>query len=51
LFIEEEPSAVLDLTRLLVTGRASDALADFLGSGEQMTDRVLGVTESDSKHR
>jgi len=51
LFLEEEPSAVLDLTCLLVTGRASDALADFLGSGEQMTDRVLAVTESDLEHR
>jgi len=49
-FIEEEPSAVLDLTCLLVTGRASDALADFLGSGEQMTDRVFGATELDPEH-
>jgi anaphase-promoting complex subunit 4 len=31
---------MLDLTTLLVTGRASDALLDFLGSGEQMSERA-----------
>lgn len=31
---------MLDLTSLLVTGRVSEALADFLGSGEQMSERV-----------
>ena len=31
---------MLDLTSLLVTGRVSDALADFLGTGEQMSERV-----------
>lgn len=38
--VDEEPSAILDLTCLLVTGRASDSLVDFLGSGEQMSERV-----------
>jgi anaphase-promoting complex subunit 4 len=37
---EEEPNGMLDLTSLLVTGRVSECLADFLGSGEQMSDRV-----------
>lgn len=37
---EEEPHAVLDLTCLLTTGRSSDGLMDFLGSGEHMSDRV-----------
>lgn len=41
---EDEPYAMLDLTNLLATGRASEALADFLGSGEQMTERVLSNT-------
>lgn len=31
---------MLDLMALLVTGRASDALLDFLGSGEPMSERV-----------
>jgi len=31
---------VLDLSCLLLTGRASEALSDFLGSGEQTTERV-----------
>lgn len=31
---------MLDLTALLATGRPSDSLADFLGSGELMSDRV-----------
>jgi anaphase-promoting complex subunit 4 len=31
---------MLDLTSLLVTGRVSECLADFLGSGEQMSERV-----------
>jgi hypothetical protein len=38
---EKEPAAVLDLTCLLLTGRASEALSDFLGSGDQMSDRVI----------
>ena len=37
---DDEPNPLLDLTCLLVTGRASDALADFLGSSEQMSERV-----------
>jgi hypothetical protein len=37
---EEEPNGMLDLTSLLVTGRVSECLADFLGSGEQMSERV-----------
>jgi len=31
---------MLDLTCLLTTGRASDSLSDYLGSGEQMSERV-----------
>ena len=38
--VEKEPSAVLDLSCLLLTGRTSEALSDFLGSGEQTTERV-----------
>ena len=38
---EEEPNGMLDLTSLLVTGRVSECLADFLGSGEQMSERVI----------
>ncbi|KAF5355856.1 hypothetical protein D9756_003780 [Leucocoprinus leucothites] len=50
---QEESTAILDLTCLLVTGRASDALADFLGSGEQMTERKweASMTESLGKLR
>ncbi|KAH9486913.1 hypothetical protein JR316_0000979 [Psilocybe cubensis] len=32
---------ILDLTYLLGTGRSSEALQDFLGSGEQMSERGL----------
>ncbi|TFK30461.1 hypothetical protein FA15DRAFT_676805 [Coprinopsis marcescibilis] len=32
---------ILDLTWLLTTGRASEALADFIGSGEQMSERGI----------
>ncbi|KZT30397.1 hypothetical protein NEOLEDRAFT_1185228 [Neolentinus lepideus HHB14362 ss-1] len=45
-FGQDEPNAMMDLTSLLVTGRASDALADFLGSGEQMSDRGIQKWES-----
>ncbi|KAJ3575641.1 hypothetical protein NP233_g977 [Leucocoprinus birnbaumii] len=50
---QEESTAILDLTCLLVTGRASDALADFLGSGEQMTERKweTSMTEALGKLR
>lgn len=37
---EDDPNPILDLTRLLVSGRASEPLLDFLGSGEQMSERV-----------
>ncbi len=36
----EEPNAVLDLTVLLTTGRISESVSDFLGSGEHMSERV-----------
>ncbi|KAI0793487.1 anaphase-promoting complex, cyclosome, subunit 4-domain-containing protein [Abortiporus biennis] len=45
-FGRKEPNAILDLTTLLVTGRASDALADYLGSGEQMSDRGIQKWET-----
>lgn len=45
-FSAEDPNAMLDLTVLLTTGRASECLADFLGSGEQMTERVLALVIS-----
>lgn len=34
---------VLDLTCLLVTGRSTEPLHDFLGSAEQMSERVGGA--------
>ena len=43
-----EPNAILDLTALLATGRASDAVMDFLASGEQMTERVRAFVLSSS---
>ncbi|KAG6851048.1 hypothetical protein H0H93_002940 [Arthromyces matolae] len=41
-----EPNAILDLTSLLVTGRASESLLDFLGSAEQMSERGIQKWES-----
>lgn len=38
---EDEPNGMLDLTSLLVTGRVTECLADFLGSAEQMSERVI----------
>ncbi|KAF5370216.1 hypothetical protein D9615_010061 [Tricholomella constricta] len=38
-FGQDEPDAILDLTTLLVTGRATDSLLDFLGSGDQTSER------------
>ncbi|KAL0071986.1 hypothetical protein AAF712_000909 [Marasmius tenuissimus] len=45
-FGQENPQPILDLTTLLVTGRASESLADFLGSGEQMSERGIQKWES-----
>ncbi|KAG6902868.1 hypothetical protein C0995_010037 [Termitomyces sp. Mi166 len=45
-FGQVEPNAILDLTTLLVTGRATDSLLDFLGSGEQMSERGIQKWES-----
>ena len=41
--VEEEPYALLNLTCLLTTGRASEGLMDFLGSAEHMSDRVCSI--------
>ncbi|KAJ7293596.1 anaphase-promoting complex, cyclosome, subunit 4-domain-containing protein [Mycena rebaudengoi] len=45
-FGQQEPTAILDLTCLLVTGRGSESIADFLGSGEQMSERGIQKWES-----
>lgn len=45
-FAQGSPDPILDLTTLLLTGRASDALLDFLGSGEQMSERGIQKWES-----
>jgi hypothetical protein len=37
---EKEPSAILELTGLLVAGLCSEGLSDFLSSSEQMSERV-----------
>ncbi|KAF5390354.1 hypothetical protein D9757_002903 [Collybiopsis confluens] len=41
-----KPSAMLDLTTLLLTDRATEALGDYLGSGQQMTERGLEKWDS-----
>ncbi|EIN13727.1 hypothetical protein PUNSTDRAFT_59241 [Punctularia strigosozonata HHB-11173 SS5] len=41
-FGQKHPDAILDLTALLITGKASEALTDLLGSGgENMGDRGI----------
>ncbi|KAG2023470.1 hypothetical protein CC2G_001122 [Coprinopsis cinerea AmutBmut pab1-1] len=45
-FGQDSADPILDLTWLLTTGRASEALADFLGSGEQMSDRGIQKWET-----
>ncbi|KDR85006.1 hypothetical protein GALMADRAFT_233556 [Galerina marginata CBS 339.88] len=45
-FGQEEPNPILDLTSLLTTGRPSESLLDFLGSGEQMSERGIQKWES-----
>ncbi|KAJ7706158.1 anaphase-promoting complex, cyclosome, subunit 4-domain-containing protein [Mycena rosella] len=45
-FGQQEATAILDLTCLLLTGRASEALLDFLGSSEQMSERGIQKWET-----
>ncbi|KAJ7783806.1 anaphase-promoting complex, cyclosome, subunit 4-domain-containing protein [Mycena maculata] len=45
-FGQQEPTAMLDLTQLLLTGRASEVLTDFIGSSEQMSERGIQKWES-----
>ncbi|KAF9466261.1 anaphase-promoting complex, cyclosome, subunit 4-domain-containing protein [Collybia nuda] len=45
-FGQKDADPVLDLTALLVTGRASDALADLLGSDEQISERGIQKWET-----
>ena len=41
--LAEDPNAILDLTSLLATGKATESLTDYLGSGEQMSERVRAI--------
>ncbi|KAJ4486184.1 anaphase-promoting complex, cyclosome, subunit 4-domain-containing protein [Lentinula aciculospora] len=41
-----KPTGILDLTTLLVTDRPSEALADYLGSGPQMSERGMQKWDS-----
>ncbi|KAJ6610891.1 anaphase-promoting complex, cyclosome, subunit 4-domain-containing protein [Mycena sp. CBHHK59/15] len=45
-FGQHEPAPILDLTCLLLTGRASESVADFFGSSEQMSERGIQKWES-----
>ncbi|KAJ3010595.1 hypothetical protein NUW54_g2431 [Trametes sanguinea] len=45
-FGHDEPYALLDLTYLLTTGRSSEALMDYLGSAEHMSERSLQKWET-----
>ncbi|KAI0825146.1 anaphase-promoting complex, cyclosome, subunit 4-domain-containing protein [Trametes gibbosa] len=40
-FGHDEPCPILDLTCLLTTGRTSEALIDYMGSGEHMSERSI----------
>ncbi|KAJ8522524.1 hypothetical protein ONZ45_g896 [Pleurotus djamor] len=44
--LETESTAILDLTRVLLTGRSTDPLNDLLGSGEQMSERGIQKWET-----
>lgn len=41
--VDADPNPVLELTILLLTGRPSEGLHDFLGSAESVTERVRGA--------
>ncbi|KAK2461900.1 hypothetical protein APHAL10511_006363 [Amanita phalloides] len=43
---QDEPNPILDLTCLLLTGRASESLLDYLGSGEQLSERGIQKWET-----
>ncbi|KAI8995617.1 anaphase-promoting complex, cyclosome, subunit 4-domain-containing protein [Trametes punicea] len=45
-FGHDDPYALLDLTCLLTTGRSSEALMDYLGSAEHMSERSLQKWET-----
>ncbi|CCM01973.1 uncharacterized protein FIBRA_04046 [Fibroporia radiculosa] len=45
-FGQEEPNAILDMTVLLTTGRSSEALGDYLGSGVQVSERGIQKWET-----
>lgn len=40
---EKEPNALVDLSLLLTTRKSSEALGDFFGSGDLMSERVPPV--------
>lgn len=45
-FLEKNGDPIYDLTYLLTTGRATKPLEDFLGGGEQMSERVCPSSSS-----
>ena len=38
--IADSTTSLLDLTLLLLVGRSSEPVSDYIGSGEQMSERV-----------
>ena len=40
LAVADSTTSLLDLTLLLLVGRSSESVSDYIGSGEQMSERV-----------
>jgi hypothetical protein len=40
LAVADSTTSLLDLTLLLLVGRSSEPVSDYIGSGEQMSERV-----------
>jgi anaphase-promoting complex subunit 4 len=44
LAVTDSTTSLLDLILLLLVGRSSEAVSDYIGSGEQMTERVCALS-------
>jgi hypothetical protein len=48
--LTDSTTSLLDLTLLLLVGRSSEAVSDYIGSGEQMSERVGALSTATHEH-
>jgi hypothetical protein len=50
LAVADSTTSLLDLTLLLLVGRSSESVSEYIGSGEQMSERVGTLVDCHTSH-